>query len=149
MRGAAGPCDSNRGIAYQRHAGVCLEPLLQERNFGDVRGTPYSELGVDLFAPDFEPPGGEGWEAFYVRVDAAWLRVRSVAQRTRGTLAVVTHGLVCYSLALRHLRLPAGVTPDPGIPITALAVIERSSAFRASLWDCAAHVDGAASYAPA
>ena len=56
-----------------------LEPLLQERNFGDVRGTPYSELGFDLFGPEFEPPGGESWEAFHRRVDAAWPRVLDVA----------------------------------------------------------------------
>ena len=31
-------------------------PLLQERNFGDIRGTPYAELGFDMFAPDYAPP---------------------------------------------------------------------------------------------
>ena len=54
-----------------------LEPLLQERNFGDVRGTPYRELGVDLFAPDYAPPGGESWQIFHARVDRAWSSVRS------------------------------------------------------------------------
>src|SRR5512144_1482796 len=29
-----------------------FEPLLHERSFGDIRGTPYSELGFDMFAPD-------------------------------------------------------------------------------------------------
>ena len=85
-----------------------LDPLLQERNFGDVRGTPYADLGFDLFAPDYAPPGGETWEVFHSRVDRAWARVQEAAAATDGHLAVVTHGLVCRSLAARHLVLPAG-----------------------------------------
>jgi len=120
-----------------------LEPLLQERNFGDVRGTPYSELGVDLFAPDFAPPRGEDWETFHRRVDVAWGRVLEVAARTPGNLAVVTHGLVCYSLALRHLSLPAGAAPDPRVPNTALALIEPAPPFRVALWGSTAHLEDA------
>ncbi len=122
---------------------LALEPLLQERNFGDVRGTPYSELGVDLFAPDFAPPGGESWETFHKRVDAAWARVRAVVAATPGNLAVVTHGLVCYSLALRHLELPGGARADQGMPNTALSLIESSPPFRVSVWGCTAHLDEA------
>ena len=70
-----------------------LEPLLQERNFGDLRGTPYAELAQDLFGPQFDPPGGESWEVFHRRVDTAWDRVREIAAGTSGNLAVVTHGL--------------------------------------------------------
>jgi probable phosphoglycerate mutase len=120
---------------------LALEPLLQERNFGDVRGTPYSELGVDLFGPDFAPPGGESWEAFHQRVDTAWARVRAVAAETPGNLAVVTHGLVCYSLALRHLELPGGAQADLRMPNTALCLIDSSHPFRVSLWGCTAHLE--------
>ena len=123
------------------HAEVAIDPLLQERNFGDVRGTPYSKLGVDLFAPDFAPPGGESWEEFHRRVDAAWARVRAVAAATPGNLAVVTHGLVCYSLALRHLELPGGAQADLRVPNTALALIESSPPFRVSVWGCTAHLE--------
>jgi probable phosphoglycerate mutase len=123
---------------------LALEPLLQERNFGDVRGTPYSELGVDLFAPDFAPPGGESWEEFHQRVDAAWARVRAVAAQTQGNLAVVTHGLVCYSFALRHLELPGGVQAELGMPNTGLCLIESAPPFRVSVWGCTAHLEEAA-----
>ena len=108
-----------------------------------MRGTPYSELGFDLFAPDFAPPHGESWEAFHRRVDVAWRRVLEVAARTPGNLAVVTHGLVCYSLALRHLSLPAGAAPDLRVPNTALALIEPSPPFHVSLWGCTAHLEAA------
>jgi len=117
-----------------------IDPLLQERNFGDVRGTPYSELGVDLFGPDFAPPGGESWQAFHQRVDLAWARVRELAKATPGNLAVVTHGLVCYSLALRHLALPGGAPAEMRVPNTALAVIDSSPPFRVTVWGCTAHL---------
>ena len=68
------------------------DPLLQERNFGDLRGTPYAELGVDMFAPDYAPPNGETWEVFHARVDRAWALVREAAAGAGGHLAVVTHG---------------------------------------------------------
>jgi broad specificity phosphatase PhoE len=94
----------------QRATGGSLrfDPLLQERNFGDLRGTAYAELTVDIFAPDFVPPNGESWAVFHERVDRAWKLVREVAEAGGGHLAVVTHGLVCRSLAARHLTLPAG-----------------------------------------
>src|SRR5205823_5704612 len=52
--------------ALRRTTGAPLEidPLLQERNFGDVRGTPYARLDFDLFAPHYAPPAGESWEVF-------------------------------------------------------------------------------------
>ena len=130
-------------------AELAIDPLLQERNFGDVRGTAYCELGFDLFAPDFAPPHGECWEEFHLRVGAAWQRVLEAAARTPGNLAVVTHGLVCHSLALHHLSLPTGAAPDLRVPNTALAMIEPSPPFRVSLWACTAHLEAAPDGGPA
>ena len=87
-------------------AALAFDPLLQERNFGDIRGTPYAELGVDLFGPDYAPPGGETWEAFHARVDRAWDHIQGAAAEGPANLAVVSHGLVCYSLVLRHVGQP-------------------------------------------
>src|SRR3989442_88347 len=67
---------------------LAFDPLLQERNFGDVRGTPYADLGVDLFAPDYAPPNGETWPAFHARVDRAWARIQELATAARGHPAV-------------------------------------------------------------
>ena len=53
-------------------APLTFDPLLHERNFGDIRGTPYASLGFDMFAPDYAPPNGETWEVFHTRVDRAW-----------------------------------------------------------------------------
>jgi broad specificity phosphatase PhoE len=56
------------------NAAFAVTPLLQERNFGDHRGTPYADLTVDLFGPSYAPPSGESWEEFNGRVDRAWRR---------------------------------------------------------------------------
>src|SRR5207245_701561 len=53
-------------------APLVIEPLLRERNFGDLRGTPYAELGFDMFALEYAPPNGETWPMFHERVDRAW-----------------------------------------------------------------------------
>jgi len=120
---------------------LTFEPLLQERNFGDLRGTPYADLGLDMFAPDYAPPSGETWEVFHRRVDRAWARVLEVAAATRGHLAVVTHGLVCRSLAEHHLVLAAGDVVPLKWENTSLTICEGPSPWRVGLLNCVAHLD--------
>ncbi len=122
-------------------APISYDPLLQERNFGDLRGTPYAELGFDMFAPDYAPPGGETWEVFHERVDRAWALVQEAATATGGHLAVVTHGLVCRSLAARHLILPDSQEVPVRWENTALTVIDHPAPWRVRLLNCVAHLD--------
>jgi broad specificity phosphatase PhoE len=128
----------------QRATGAPLtfESLLQERNFGDIRGTPYAELGLDMFAPDYAPPNGETWEVFHARVDQAWTRVQALAATTRGRLAVVTHGLVCRSLAANHLILPDGEVAPERWGNTSLTIVDWPAPWRVRLLNCIAHLDG-------
>jgi probable phosphoglycerate mutase len=119
------------------------EPLLRERDFGEIRGTPYAELTVDIFGLDYAPPGGETWPAFHDRVDRAWGRVQEVAAATTGHLAVVTHGLVCFSLATRHLALPAAAEPGRGFRNASVTRVEGAPPHRVSLHDCTAHLEDA------
>ena len=116
-------------------------PLLQERNFGDIRGTPYADLGFDMFEPDYAPPNGETWDAFHARVDRAWVLVQDTAARTDGHLAVVTHGLVCRCLAARHLVLPPGEAAPTAWGNTALTIIEYPAPWQVRLLNCTAHLD--------
>ncbi|HEY7039328.1 MAG TPA: histidine phosphatase family protein [Methylomirabilota bacterium] len=121
------------------------DALLQERNFGDLRGTPYADLGLDMFAPGYAPPNGETWEAFHARVDRAWALIRARADAARGHLAVVTHGLVCRSLAGRHLVLPAGQVVPERWENTAVTILDapagRDDPWRVRLLNCIAHLD--------
>ena len=130
--------------ALRRLTGALLtvEPLLQERNFGDLRGTPYAELGLDMFAPDYAPPNGESWPVFHARVDRAWARVQALAATTEGELAIVTHGLVCRSLAARHLLLPDGQVAPERWENTSLTIVDCPAPWRVRLLNCVAHLDG-------
>ena len=142
--------------AVQQATGATLElhPDLRERNYGELRGRPYSEVGEYILMEGYEPPGGESWEVFHARVDGAWQLVRDALQRTRGNLAVVTHGLVCYSFARRNLSVPKRIVLSPScFANTSLTIAEAHPPFRVELLGCAAHLDadpieGDGSHAP-
>jgi broad specificity phosphatase PhoE len=118
-----------------------LDPLLRERHFGVHRGIPYAELEVDLFGPDYEPPGGESWDALHARVHRAWTRVVALAAETEGHLAVVTHGLVCHSLMLNQLEV-AG-EPLLRFDNTSLTEIDSAPPHSVSRLNCTAHLAAA------
>jgi broad specificity phosphatase PhoE len=118
-----------------------IDPLLQERNFGDLRGTPYAELPFDLFAPELEPANGESWAVFHARVDRAWESIQTRAAALAGPLAVVTHGLVCRSLAARHVVLPDGVEAPERWENTSVTILDGPTPWRVRLLNCIAHLD--------
>lgn len=122
-------------------APIAFDPLLQERNFGDVRGTPYDQLGFDLFEPDYAPPNGETWEMFHARVDQAWERIQAMAASTAGTLAVVTHGLVCRSIAARHVRLADGMLVPEKWENTSVTIVDAQTPWRVSMLNDIAHLE--------
>lgn len=119
---------------------LTMEPMLRERDFGDLRGTPYTELRVDPFAPDYAPPNGETWAAFHERVERAWTRVSQLAARTTGSLLVVTHGLVCHAVVERHLSLDAGVIAPERWQNTALSWIEPAAPWKVQRLHCIQHL---------
>jgi len=121
-------------------APIAFDPLLQERNFGDVRGTPYAELGFDLFEPGYAPPNGETWEMFHARVDQAWERIRAMVASTAGTLAVVTHGLVCRSIAARHVVLADGMLVPEKWENTSVTIVDAQTPWRVSMLNDIAHL---------
>lgn len=129
-----------------RHTG--LEPVesiqLRERNFGDIRGTPYDELGeIDIFSPDFAPPGGESWEVFDARVDRAWDEIVLHANAVSGDMVVVTHGLVLRSLIERKLDVAAfRFDADSVVANTSVTSVERQAPWRVLEFASTAHLDG-------
>ena len=98
-------------LAIERTTGapLAIHPDLEERNFGLLRGTPYAELKVNPFVPHYDPPGGEGWNAFHDRVDRTWEKIERhwfdhFAHRAETLhFAVVSHGLFLRSLLERRL----------------------------------------------
>jgi broad specificity phosphatase PhoE len=130
--------------ALSRETGVSIEtePLLEERNFGHLRGRPYASFDFDPMALDYEPPGGESWEAFHQRAARAWRRVEEAAAGGGGALAVVTHGLVCHSFTLHHLLLEPPLESPERWGNTAVTEIERRAPFRVRLLNCTQHLEG-------
>jgi probable phosphoglycerate mutase len=138
--------DLARAVTTAQHlqratgAPLTFDPLLQERNFGDIRGTAYADLGFDMFEPDYAPPSGESWAVFHARVDRAWARVQELAAAITGHLAVVTHGLVCRSLAARHVVLPPGVVAPERWENTSLTILDGPAPWRVCLLNCVIHL---------
>ena len=132
-------------VAESTGLGLELDPVFQERNFGDLRGTLYSDLGFDLFAPEVDPPGGESWAAFDERVDRAWDHARRVAASVAGPIAVITHGLVCHSLVTRHLTTEQGKGGPLRFGNTSVSILGPGSDpddhWQVELLDCTAHLD--------
>jgi probable phosphoglycerate mutase len=130
----------------QRIAGVRGAPLQfdsdwRERNFGDLRGRAYSDVGAEIFAPDYEPPNGETWAQFSERVASAWSRAHALATQLSGSLAIVTHGLVCRALVQNQLTLePPLLPPARGFRNCSLTLIEPEPPFRVRLLDCCSHL---------
>jgi probable phosphoglycerate mutase len=103
-----------RALEATTGAPLHLDASLQERNFGELRGSAYAQLGFDPFAPEYAPPGGESVPMFLTRVREAWGVILSHAAASAGPLAVVTHGLVCRDLVAHHLVVPPELAPAAG-----------------------------------
>jgi probable phosphoglycerate mutase len=122
---------------------IAIQESLRERNFGEARGIAHADLGVDLYAPDFHPRGGESWPMFHERVTLAWAEIAQRAEDTDGDLVVVSHALVCRSVLENHLTLAQGMNATvPRWPNTALTIIEQRAPWRVSVLACGAHLDG-------
>jgi probable phosphoglycerate mutase len=120
------------------HATIEETPLLQERNFGDLRGTPYDELTVDMFAPSYEPPSGESAEVFDRRVAQAFELVVERRRALSGALVVMTHGLVCAAILQNHCRAEL---PDL-FDNTGITLLDPEPPFMVQLLNCTRHLHG-------
>jgi 2,3-bisphosphoglycerate-dependent phosphoglycerate mutase len=123
-------------------SGVAVEesPLLQERNYGDLRGVPYAELTENPFGPDFAPPNGEDWPTFHARAAEAFDFIVSTRRRVNGPLVVVTHGLVCRALVERHAQLPEGIVAPEVFGNTSVTVLHEDAPHTVSLLNCTRHL---------
>jgi len=130
--------------AVQRATGAPLEVdlRLRERDFGDWRGVSHDEIPW-FMDDDVVPPNGESWEAFHARAVGAWECVARNAGEADGNVVAVTHGLVCYSFALHHLAVPAGIEVDRGFHNTSVTVADSRAPWAVTTLNCTAHLDRA------
>ena len=130
--------------AVARATGLALQTtaLLQERNFGELRGQRYDSLGYDPLLAEHAPPGGESQAQFRARCAQAWTWVLAQQSLLGGPLAVVSHGLVIREWLQRGpLSLPAGWASPQSIANTSLTVASAAPPHTISLLDCSAHLD--------
>jgi 2,3-bisphosphoglycerate-dependent phosphoglycerate mutase len=122
--------------------GIPIEesPLLQERNFGDLRGVSYAELTENPFGPDFVPPNGESWPRFHARVAEAFAFMVSRRRAVNGALVVVTHGLVCQALVERHALVPEGTSVPERFDNTSVTGLHEDAPHAVSLINCTRHL---------
>jgi broad specificity phosphatase PhoE len=130
-------------LAARSGKSVEESPLLQEHNFGDLRGTPYDAIAENPFAPGFAPPNGEDWPTFHARVADAFAFIVERRRRVNGTLVVVTHGLVCRAVVVRHARLPEDVVVPERFDNASLTVLHEHAPHQASLINCTEHLSTA------
>ena len=133
-RMTAAPLAARSGVAIEE------SPLLQERNFGDLRGVPYADLAEDPFGPEFVPPNGEDWPTFHARVADAFAFIVSRRRSVNGTLVVVTHGFVCRALVERHALLPEGVGVPERFDNTSITALQEDAPHGVSLINCTRHL---------
>lgn len=124
---------------------VHLSPLLQERNYGALRGQPYDSLGFNPLTMAEAPPGGESQADFSARADAAWAELLAWQQRLGGPLAVVTHGLVLREWLQRQLAPPAGMVVPARFSNASLTVAAAAAPHALRCLDDTAHLTGALS----
>ncbi len=133
------------GIPVERRAD------LQERNYGEVRGLPYDDVGANILDPDYEPPGGETWREFHQRVDGAWTHLQKVAEdhaEGTGDIAVVTHGLVLYSLVSRRLDCARVAVVPVGFHNTSVTIVETPAPWGVVTLNCIRHLEDEESTCP-
>ncbi len=139
------PRASQTAAAIAEAAGlpVSTTALLQERNFGDLRGLAYDSLGYDPLASEDAPPGGESVPQFRQRVAHALHAINVAWARAGGTLVVVTHGLVIRTLLEHHARFDDGVQAPERLENTSVTVVEPGRLLRVTLVNCTRHLDEA------
>ena len=122
---------------------VRSDMLLQERNFGDLRGRPYDTLGFDPLVMQDAPPGGESASDFIRRVHQAFDAMLQLHAGQRGDLVVVTHGLLIRTLLAGPLMLGADRLDGLSLANTSLSIFDAAPPHGLQLLNCTRHLDAA------
>jgi probable phosphoglycerate mutase len=117
--------------------------LLQERNFGELRGRPYDQLGFDPLVMQQAPAGGESAAAFVQRVEQAFADLLHRRAALQGDLLVVTHGLLIRTMLAGPLRQDAGSVEALHLGNTSLTIFDATPPHALQLLNCARHLDDA------
>jgi broad specificity phosphatase PhoE len=131
--------------AISHATGLPIEPsaLLQERNFGDLRGLSFDSLDHDPIAAETGAPNGESMLQFRQRVAQAFEQIVQRRASLMGNLVVVTHGLVIRTLFAKHMLIAASEPSLERLGNTSLSIIAAYAPYQVELLNCTAHLDAA------
>lgn len=116
------------------------DALLQERNFGALRGRPWDELGFDATSMVEAPEGGESLAQFLARCDAAWALALRRRAALRGPLVVVSHGLLIHAVLQRRAHWPDGAALPQRLANTSVSEVSAEPPHAVLRVDCTAHL---------
>ena len=121
---------------------VLTTELLQERNFGELRGQAYDSLHFDPLAMAHAPAGGESAQAFERRAGLAFALAVQRRAAIAGPLVVVTHGLVIRAMLAGPVRLAADRLAGMHIANTSVTVVAEHPPHAVELLNSTRHLDG-------
>jgi probable phosphoglycerate mutase len=129
--------------AVARATGAPLQasPLLQERNFGALRGQPYDSLGFDPLVMEAAPPGGESAADFDRRIAAAFDAMCRLRASLSADLVVVSHGLLIRRLLAGPLGVEAALLDGLHLGNTSVSIIDAAPPYALQLLNCTRHLD--------
>lgn len=130
--------------ALARHTGlpVATDARLRERNFGALRGRPWSTLDFDPTELLDAPEGGESMADFHARTAEAWAMAAARRAALDGLLVVVSHGLLIHAALQRHAHWPDGVPALPHrLANTSVSIVDAVPPHTVQRVDCTAHLD--------
>ncbi|MEP4890441.1 MAG: histidine phosphatase family protein [Aliiglaciecola sp.] len=104
---------------------LVLTELLQERNLGALRGTPWKQIDFDFLAADYHPENGESQPQFGQRVELAWQQIIQQANEIEQSLMVITHGLVLRYILQHILQIDEASLERSGIENTCVTQIDK------------------------
>lgn len=130
-----------QAIARATGLTVATTHLLQERNFGNLRGQAYDGLGIDPLTMVQAPPGGESAEEFERRVGLAFALALRQRATIAGPLVVVTHGLVIRAMLSGPIGLGAERLVDLHIGNTSVTMICERPPHAIELLNSTSHLD--------
>lgn len=115
-------------------------PLLRERDFGDILGTPYSELDGDLYDESYEPINGETATQFRTGVHRAWHRIRRSHRTSSESILVITHGHFCRVSAEEVLTIDGEPSRPSAFANASLTIAASSPPHPVELHNCTVHL---------
>ena len=121
-------------------AELTLDSRLRERALGELRGLPYATVNDRLFSNTFVPNRGESLSTFHARVSNMWAFIREEIAKTKGSLAVVTHGFVCMALVRQHLQLETEEKHSITFANASVTIVDTHTPWRVHVLACENHL---------